>query len=136
MKNFKLALSSFVIIVSMVIGAQKAVAQKAYFNSKTSRQVVNQKMLVYTCDMQGLKSKEAATALAAKMKASNGIKNVEVKNFNVNKADFVITINTQKGILVLQNSLLAVGIETVYLDNKPVKTTELSTVVKGMKKKK
>jgi hypothetical protein len=70
------------------------------------------------------------------MRASNGIKNVEVKNFNVNKADFVITINTQKGILVLQNSLLAAGIETVYLDNKPVKTTQLSAVVKGMKKKK
>lgn len=119
----------------MMIGVQKANAQKAYFNSKTSRQVINQEMLEFTCDMQDLKSKDAATALAAKMKASKGVKNVEVKDFNLNKANFLISMSKKEGVLVLQNAFLAAGIETVYLDNKPVKTSDLATVVKGMKKK-
>jgi hypothetical protein len=136
MKKIKLTLSSFAIIAFMVLGVQSATAQKAYFNSKTSRKIVNQETLVFTCDMQELQSKTAATVLAEKIKSYKGVRTVEVKDFNVNKANFVISVPKKQGILTLQNSFLAAGIQTVYLDNKAVKTSDMATVVKGMNKKK
>ncbi|MBA3972277.1 MAG: hypothetical protein H0X46_09070, partial [Bacteroidetes bacterium] len=54
MKNFKLTLSSFVLVAFMLIGVQKTTAQKAYFNTKTTRQVVNNETVAFTCNMQDL----------------------------------------------------------------------------------
>ncbi|MCX6296029.1 MAG: hypothetical protein NTX97_08180 [Bacteroidetes bacterium] len=135
MKNYKLAFTSFLTIIALVIGANRANAQKAYFNSKTSRQVVNQETLVFTCEMQELKSKDAAVVLATKMRATKAVTNVEVKDYNVNKANFVISTPKKQGLLSLQKALLGAGIETVYLDSKPIKTSELAQVVRAMKKK-
>lgn len=136
MKKFKLTLSSFVIIAFMIMGVQKAAAQKACFNSKTSRQVVNNETVAFVCDMQQLQSKESANTLANKIKTYKGVKNVEVKDYNINKANFVISLPKKRGVAILQNALLAAGIATVYIDNKPVPTSQLTAVVQGMKKKK
>ena len=136
MKFFKLRLSAFVILAFILIGVQEASAQKAYFNSTTGRKVVNKETLVFTCEMKELQSNIAATALAAKIKSYEGVRNVEMKDFNVNKANFIISVPKKQGIMMLQNSFVAAGIQTVYIDGKPLKSTDMAAVVKGMNKKK
>lgn len=131
----KIFLLSFLFLFST---AATLVAQnKAYFDSKTAKQKVNERTVSFTFDVDNIANDQQRTALNDKFKKS--IKNVTAVTSSIttaNKAKFVAVMIRENHKETLKTMLLAAGIQTILVDGKEVKTVNLVEYLESLKKEK
>jgi hypothetical protein len=112
-----------------------ASAQKLSLNTSTAKNTVNASVVEITLKATELASASAANTLVGKLKTGNGIQNVKLENMSGQNADIVVTLPKSNHGATLQRALQVAGIETITVDGKLIKTSELVATVKAEKKK-
>ncbi|MBL7889665.1 MAG: hypothetical protein JNL24_08935 [Bacteroidia bacterium] len=127
-----------VTLLFMVSSVASLVAQnKAYFDSKTAKQKVNERTVSFTFDVDNISNDQQRLAVNDKFKKS--IKNVTAVTSTLtasNKAKYVAVMIRENHKETLKTMLLAAGIQTIIVDGKEVKTTQLVEYLESLKKEK
>ena len=122
----------------MVSSVASLVAQnKAYFDSKTAKQKVNERTVSFTFDVDNISNDQQRLVVNDKFKKS--IKNVTAVTSTLtasNKAKYVAVMIRENHKETLKTMLLAAGIQTIIVDGKEVKTTQLVEYLESLKKEK
>lgn len=129
----KIILASFLLIMSSVV---TLVAQnKAYFDSKTAKEKINERTVSFTFDVDNITNDQQRVAINDKFKKS--IKFVTAVTSSVSgsgKAKFVAVMMRENNKETLKTMLLAGGIETIVVDGKEMKTEKLVEYLESLKK--
>lgn len=127
-----------VTLLFMVSSVASLVAQnKAYFDSKTAKQKVNERTVSFTFDVDNISNDQQRLVVNDKFKKS--IKNVTAVTSTLtasNKAKYVAVMIRENHKETLKTMLLAAGIQTIIVDGKEVKTTQLVEYLESLKKEK
>lgn len=127
-----------VTLLFMVSSVASLVAQnKAYFDSKTAKQKVNERTVSFTFDVDNISNDQQRLAVNDKFKKS--IKNVTAVTSTLtasNKAKYVAVMIRENHKETLKTMLLAAGIQAIIVDGKEVKTTQLVEYLESLKKEK
>lgn len=98
--------------------------QKVNINSKTFQQQAGTH-LKFTCILNELESSSKAIDLGNQFRGTVGILKADVVNIQERNADLILITNPKDHTIIVQNALLKMGFEWVYVDDKKVKTIEL-----------
>lgn len=107
--------------------------QKVNINSKTFQQQAGSH-LKFTCTFNGQESKSKAFEILNQYRGINGILKADVINIQDDKADLILITNPKDHTLIVQNALLKMGFEWVYVDDTKVKTIELFEYIGHLQK--
>jgi hypothetical protein len=132
----KLSLS---IIIALIFGfSVNSVAQKstAYLDSKTSKQVVDEKLLSVNFKLDNVSSNEARLKYENLFKAFQGVKEVSSTSEKGNMAVYTIKINKKGGANAIQNMLASADIQRVNVDGKEFATARLAEYIRSNNQKK
>ncbi|MBN8696185.1 MAG: hypothetical protein J0L87_06620 [Bacteroidetes bacterium] len=131
----KIILVTFLFMVSSV--ASLIAQNKAYFDSKTAKQKVNERTVSFTFDVDNISNDQQRLAVNDKFKKS--IKNVTAVTSTLtasNKAKYVAVMIRENHKETLKTMLLAAGVQTIIVDGKEIKTTQLVEYLESLKKEK
>ncbi|MBK7182504.1 MAG: hypothetical protein IPH89_05975 [Bacteroidetes bacterium] len=120
MKKFIFTLVSFLIIG---IGASQA-QNKAYIDTKSSKTVVNERLMSYTFTVDNISSKDQLQVIEKKFKTTKMVSSVSAELITGNKARFVALMIRKENRKTLQQMLLNAGITKIVIDGTEVETTK------------
>lgn len=98
--------------------------QKVNIDSKTFQQQAGTH-LKFTCMLNELESSSKALDLLNQFRGTNGILKADAVNLQEHSAGLILITNPKDHTIIVQNALLKMGFEWVYVDDKKVKTIEL-----------
>ena len=105
-------------------------AQKAHFNSKESKQRLNENQVQFKFFVTEIATEAQAQAIADKMKASKAIVSINRSGFSNGKVDFIVITMKQENLLTIQNAMIAANINNFELDGASYKTTVFRDTVR------
>lgn len=130
----KIALILIVVLNALSVTSH-AQSMKAYFDSKTTKNKINDNMVAYTFQVDNITTEKQEQQLEEKFKSSNSVVNVKGKLMAEGKATYVVSVNKMKNRESMRDMLIAAGINTISVDGTDVETAKSVEYSDSLKEK-
>lgn len=134
MKKVKLFALAASTAFCMLFLSQNMSAQKLKFDSNTSFTKISAERVSYKCEMESISSLGEAKTFAANLAANKGVIEATASNFSAGKAQLTVVLPITQSLYMYKTILVKMGVNTIYVDGKAVKTEEVMNAAGNLEK--